>query len=206
MVNRHDTSRRQQILETLARMLEEQPRERITTAQLAAALSVSEAALYRHFPSKARMYEGLLDFVEEVVFSRIRVILDEDRDPVSRCGKILHLLITFSSRNPGMSRLLTGDALIGEDERLATRVAQFFDRIDLQLRQVLREGVLNAAAPLVVDVNACANLLLAVAEGRIRQFVRSGFKLVPTTGWDTQWSFLRAALLAGSSQLYAEMA
>ncbi len=194
MAGRHDTSRRQQILEMLARMLEEQPHERITTAQLAAALSVSEAALYRHFPSKARMYEGLLDFIDDIIFTRIRTILDEDNDAVSRCGKIVTLMLTFAARNPGMMRLLTGDALIGEDERLATRVAQFFDRIEMQMRQVLREGVLNPAAPLVIDVNASANLLLAVIEGRIRQYVRSGFKQLPNGGWESQWSLLRGAL------------
>jgi len=207
MAGRHESSRRQQILETLARMLEEQPHDRITTAQLAAALSVSEAALYRHFPSKARMYEGLLDFIDDVVFSRIRTILDEETDAVMRCGKMVSLLLTFAARNPGMMRLLTGDALIGEDERLAARVAQFFDRIEMQLRQVLREGVLNPAAPLVVDVNAGANLLLAVIEGRIRQYVRSGFKHLPNAGWDAQWSLLRSALQVGSPlKMTAEMA
>jgi TetR/AcrR family transcriptional regulator len=207
MASRHDTSRRQQILEMLARMLEEQPHDRITTAQLAAALAVSEAALYRHFPSKARMYEGLLDFIDDIVFSRIRTILDEDTDAVGRCGKMVTLLLTFAARNPGMMRLLTGDALIGEDERLAARVAQFFDRIEMQLRQVLREGVLNPSAPLVLDVNATANLLLAVIEGRIRQYVRSGFKQLPNVGWEAQWSLLRGALQTEqAAKLTAEMA
>lgn len=206
MAGKQESSRRQQILQTLARMLEEQPHDRITTAQLAAALSVSEAALYRHFPSKARMYEGLLDFIDDIVFTRIRTILDEEHDAVSRCGKMVTLLLTFAARNPGMMRLLTGDALIGEDERLAARVAQFFDRIEMQMRQVLREGVLNPAAPLVIDVNASANLLLAVIEGRIRQFVRSGFKQLPNVGWESQWSLLRGALQVSSpTKMTAEM-
>jgi TetR/AcrR family transcriptional regulator len=207
MAAKQESSRRQQILETLARMLEEQPHDRITTAQLAAALSVSEAALYRHFPSKARMYEGLLDFIDDIVFTRIRSILDEEHDAVARCGKMVTLLLTFAARNPGMMRLLTGDALIGEDERLAARVAQFFDRIEMQLRQVLREGVLNPAAPLVVDVNASANLLLAVVEGRIRQFVRSSFKQLPNAGWESQWSLLRGALqVSVPTKMSVEMA
>lgn len=200
MSTRTEGSRKQQILETLARMLEQSPGERITTAQLAAALNVSEAALYRQFPSKARMFEGLLDFIEEVVFTRVRVILDEEPDAISRCGKILVLVLTFSARNPGMTRLLTGDALIGEDERLPARVSQLFDRLEMQLRQVLREGVLNPQAPLVVDVNAAANLLLAVLEGRVRQFVRSNFKQLPTAHWDAQWSLLQESLLAGVQQ------
>lgn len=194
MAGKQESSRRQQILETLARMLEEQPHDRITTAQLASALSVSEAALYRHFPSKARMYEGLLDFIDDIIFTRIRTIIDEEHDAVLRCGKMVTLMLTFAARNPGMMRLLTGDALIGEDERLAARVNQFFDRIEMQMRQVLREGVLNPAAPLVIDVNAAANLLMAITEGRIRQFVRSGFKQLPNAGWEAQWSLLRPAL------------
>lgn len=200
MTTRTEGSRKQQILETLARMLEQSPGERITTAQLAAALGVSEAALYRQFPSKARMFEGLLDFIEEVVFTRVRVILDEEPDAIVRCGKILALVLTFAARNPGMTRLLTGDALIGEDERLPARVSQLFDRLEMQLRQVLREGVLNPQAPLVVDVNAAANLLLAVAEGRIRQFVRSNFKQAPTAQWDAQWSLLQESMLVGVRQ------
>jgi TetR/AcrR family transcriptional regulator len=206
MTTRTEGSRKQQILETLARMLEQSPGERITTAQLAAALSVSEAALYRQFPSKARMFEGLLDFIEDVVFTRVRVILDEESDAIARCGKILTLVLTFAARNPGMSRLLTGDALIGEDERLPARVSQLFDRLEMQLRQVLREGVLNPQAPLVVDVNAAANLLLAVLEGRVRQFVRSNFKQAPTTQWDAQWSLLQESLLAGVRQPRAALA
>lgn len=206
MTTRTEGSRKQQILETLARMLEQSPGERITTAQLAAALGVSEAALYRQFPSKARMFEGLLDFIEEVVFTRVRVILDEEPDAIARCGKIITLVLTFSARNPGMSRLLTGDALIGEDERLPARVSQLFDRLEMQLRQVLREGVLNANAPLVVDVNAAANLMLAVLEGRVRQFVRSNFKQAPTSQWDAQWSLLQDAMASGVRRPKAALA
>ncbi|NQD36268.1 nucleoid occlusion factor SlmA [Permianibacter sp. IMCC34836] len=206
MTTRTEGSRKQQILETLARMLEQSPGERITTAQLAAALGVSEAALYRQFPSKARMFEGLLDFIEEVVFTRVRVILDEEPDAIARCGKIISLVLTFSARNPGMSRLLTGDALIGEDERLPARVSQLFDRLEMQLRQVLREGVLNANAPLVVDVNAAANLMLAVLEGRVRQFVRSNFKQAPTAQWDAQWSLLQDAMANGVRRPKAALA
>ncbi len=206
MTVRTEGSRRQQILETLARMLEQSPGERITTAQLAAALSVSEAALYRQFPSKARMFEGLLDFIEEVVFTRVRVILDEEPDAVARCGKIITLVLTFSARNPGMSRLLTGDALIGEDERLPARVSQLFDRLEMQLRQILREAALNPQAPLTVDATATANLLLAVLEGRIRQFVRSNFKQTPTAQWEEQWSLLQQTLRLGQRSVKAATA
>lgn len=194
MASRGQSSRKQEILETLARMLEQSPGTRITTAQLAAALDVSEAALYRQFPSKARMYEGLLDFIEDVLFTRVRVIIDEEPDALNRCGKIVQLLLTFAARNPGMSRLLIGDALIGEDERLANRVNQIFERLDMQLRQVLREGVLNAQKPLVLDVNACANILLALVEGRVRQYVRSNFKQSPVAQWEEQWELLRYSL------------
>lgn len=206
MANRGQSSRKQQILETLAQMLEQSPGARITTAQLAAALEVSEAALYRQFPSKARMFEGLLDFIEEVIFSRVRVILDEETDAVARCGKIAHLLLTFAARNPGMSRLLLGDALIGEDERLGARVNQIFERLDMQLRQVLREGVLNAQKPLSVDVNGTAGLLLAVVEGRLRQFVRSNFKQSPTAQWDSQWNLLAQGISSNVSARQSALA
>lgn len=206
MASRGQSSRKQEILETLARMLEQSPGTRITTAQLAAALDVSEAALYRQFPSKARMYEGLLDFIEDVLFTRVRVIIDEEPDALNRCGKIMQLLLTFAARNPGMSRLLIGDALIGEDERLANRVNQIFERLDMQLRQVLREGVLNAQKPLVLDVNACANLLLALVEGRVRQYVRSNFKQSPVAQWEDQWELLRYSLSSKELQQKAAIA
>lgn len=186
--------RRQQILETLAQMLESAPGERVTTAALAAAVGVSEAALYRHFPSKARMYEGLIDFIEESLFGRIRAILTEDPDTLRRCQKILSLLLAFAERNPGITRILAGDALTGETERLRTRVGQLLDRMETQLKQVLREGEARDNLRTTLTTSAAAELLLAIAEGKIRQFVRSGFSRPPSAHWQEQWAMLAANL------------
>jgi TetR/AcrR family transcriptional regulator len=184
------SQRRQQILEALAQMLEASPGERITTAKLAAQVGVSEAALYRHFPSKSKMFEGLIEFIEETLFSRIKVILADDPHVVSRCQKMLALLLGFAERNPGITRILTGDALAGETERLHIRVAQLFDRFETQIKQVLREAEIREGLRPRLSVNSAANLLLAAAEGRISQFVRSGFQRPPTEGWPEQWQQL----------------
>lgn len=185
-----NTSRRQQILEALAHMLEVCPGERITTARLAREVGFSEAALYRHFPSKTKMFEGLIEFIEETIFSRIGIILKEDATAAVRCEKVLGLLLAFTERNPGLTRLLTGDALAGETERLRTRVAQFYDRLELQLKQILREAELQEGIRPVVPIAIAANLMLATAEGRISQFVRSEFKRRPTEYWADQWPVL----------------
>lgn len=186
--------RRQQILEALAHMLESAPGERITTAALAAAVGVSEAALYRHFPSKARMYEGLIEFMEETLFGRIRTILADEPDGIARCHKLLSLVLTFAERNPGISRLLAGDALTGETERLRTRVGQLLDRLETQLKQILREAEARENLRTHTTAAAAAELLLAVAEGKIRQFVRSGFSRLPSAHWREQWPQLAASL------------
>ena len=192
-------SRREHILQALAAMLESQPGGRITTAALAKEVGVTEAALYRHFPSKARMFEGLIDFVEEVVFSRVSLILGEEQDARVRCEKILFLLLMFAERNPGITRILNGDALIGEHERLQARIVQFFDRLEMQLRQVLREGELKANLGTVITSAAAANLLLTTVDGHISRFVRSGFRQVPTEHWDTQWRYLQQSLFCALS-------
>jgi TetR/AcrR family transcriptional regulator len=184
------TQRRQQILEALAQMLEANPGERITTARLAKQVGVSEAALYRHFPSKSKMFEGLIEFIEETLFSRINIILAEESTAASRCEKMLLLLLTFTERNPGITRILTGDALAGETERLHARVAQLFDRLETQLKQVLREAEMREGLRPSVPINTAANLLLAAAEGRISQYVRSGFQRAPTEAWEDQWALL----------------
>jgi TetR/AcrR family transcriptional regulator len=171
-------------------MLEAAPGERITTAKLAQQVGVSEAALYRHFPSKSKMFEGLIEFIEETLFSRINIILAEDPHVLSRCEKMLSLLLGFTERNPGITRIMTGDALAGETERLHTRVAQLFDRFETQLKQVLREAEMREGLRPVLPVNTAANLLLAAAEGRISQFVRSGFQRSPTENWPDQWQQL----------------
>lgn len=184
------SQRRQQILEALAHMLEANPGERITTAGLAREVGVSEAALYRHFPSKSKMFEGLIEFVEETMFSRIKMILAEEQTALNRCQKILTLLLTFTARNPGITRILTGDALAGESERLHHRVAQLFDRLETQLKQIVREAEMREGLRPVMSAGALANLMLASAEGRISQFVRSGFKRAPTVDWQEQWELL----------------
>ena len=187
-------SRKEQILESLATILEESPGSRITTAGLARHVGVSEAALYRHFPSKAKMYDALIEFIESTLFSRISQILAENDAAELRCERILGLLLTFSEKNPGISRIMTGDPLAGETDRLRHRVSQLFERIETQLRQVLREMPLRGESPFEGDNAAAANLMLALAEGRISQYVRSDFSRLPTTEWDAQWRALRAGL------------
>ncbi|MEH6589404.1 MAG: nucleoid occlusion factor SlmA [Halioglobus sp.] len=184
------SQRRQQILEALAHMLEANPCDRITTAGLARQVGVSEAALYRHFPSKSKMFEGLIEFIEDTLFSRISIILNEETTAAGRCEKMLTLLLAFAERNPGITRILTGDALAGETERLHQRVAQLYDRFETQLKQVLREAEVKEGIRPVIPLPAAANLLLATAEGRISQYVRSGFHRPPTTDWQQQWQLL----------------
>ena len=184
------TQRRQQILEALAQMLEAGPGSRITTAGLAKQVGVSEAALYRHFPSKSKMFEGLIEFIEDTLFTRINIILNEEQTAAQRCEKMLMLLLAFAERNPGITRILTGDALAGESERLHQRVAQLFDRFETQLRQVIREAEMREGLRPVIALPAAANLLMAAAEGRISQYVRSGFRRPPTADWAQQWNLL----------------
>ena len=196
MDNNNEPSRKDQILQTLAHMLEAAPGERITTAALAKQVGVSEAALYRHFPSKARMFEGLIKFIEETLFLRISRILDDEASAETRCYKILTLLLNFSDKNPGMTRLLTGDALAGETERLRARIVQLFNRIESQLKQVLREAQIRENLKPSASPKVLANLLLATCEGRLLQFVRSGFKESPLENWEAQWEFLSKNLLS----------
>ena len=187
-------NRRQEILEALATMLETHPGSRITTAALASQVGVSEAALYRHFPSKAKMLEGLIEFIEDTLFARISRIMTEEPTAQSRCNKLLALLLTFAERNPGMARLLVGDALQGETERLRIRMRQVFDRLETQLRLILREWAVTRVPGPELGTTAGANLLLAAAEGRIGQFVRSEFRALPTSNWAEQWKALERAV------------
>ena len=187
-------SRKEQILQSLATILEQTPGGRITTAGLARHVGVSEAALYRHFPSKAKMFEALIKFIEDTLFSRISQILTESASAEVRCEKILGLLLTFSEKNPGISRIMTGDPLAGETDRLRHRVSQLFDRIETQLRQILREMPLRGETPFPGDQTVAANLMLAMAEGRIGQYVRSDFHRLPTSEWELQWQALRKGL------------
>ncbi len=187
-------NRRQQILQAYAFMLENNPGSRITTAALAAQVGVSEAALYRHFPSKAKMLEGLIEFVEESLFTRISRLIVEEPTAQLRCKQFLWLVLSFSERNPGLARLLVGDALLGESDRLRERIRQLFDRLETQLRLILREWAATRVPGPELGSTAGANLLLSAAEGRINQFVRSEFRALPTTGWNDQWAALERAV------------
>ena len=186
--------RAQEILQALARMLEVSRGGRITTAALAAEIGVSEAALYRHFPSKTRMYEGLIDFIEETIFARVRTSVSDEPDAVTQCYRILSLVLAFSEKNPGITRILNGDALTGETERLHDRVAQLFDRLESQLKQTLREAEIRDGLKLSVPVSVAANLMLVSAEGKISQYVRSGFTKLPTEHWSEHWPLITAQM------------
>ncbi len=187
-------SRREQILQALAHMLEASPGTRITTAALAKEVGVSEAALYRHFPSKAKMFEGLIGFIEDTLFSRVKLITQSEGGSAKQCEQILILLLAFVEKNPGMGRILAGDALAGETERLRIRVSQMFDRLETQLKTVIREAELREGLRSQASPGATANLLLAAAEGRIRQFVRSDYRQPPTADWEDQWPLLSQGL------------
>jgi TetR/AcrR family transcriptional regulator len=173
--------RRVQILQTLARMLEQPGAERITTAALAAKLEVSEAALYRHFASKAQMFEGLIEFIETSVFALVNQIAQRDTAGSVQAQKIVGALLQFSEKNPGMTRVMVGDALVFEHERLSARMNQFFDRLESQLRQSLREVAdSNGSTTPTVDANALASALTSLVIGRLQRYARSGFKRLPT--------------------------
>ena len=189
-------SRAQEILQTLARLLATSRGGRITTAALAAELGVSEAALYRHFPSKTRMYEGLIEFIEETIFTRVRTIVGDEPDAANQCYRILSLVLTFSEKNPGISRILNGDALTGETGRLHERIAVFFDRLESQLKQTLREAEIRDGLKLSVPVSVAANIMLVSAEGKISQFVRTGFKQPPTQFWSEHWQLITEQMFA----------
>ena len=171
--------RRLQILQTLANMLEQPGSERVTTAALAARIGVSEAALYRHFASKAQMFEGLIDFVEQSCMGLIRQVTDREAPGPQQALRILSLLLQFAEKNPGMCRVMTGDALILEHERLQQRVNLLMDKIEAQLRQSLRDAFAGSATP-TVDVQVSASVMLAFLLGRLQRHVRSGFARKPT--------------------------
>ena len=178
--------RRAQILRTLAAMLEQPGADRITTAGLAAMLGVSEAALYRHFASKAQMFEALIGFIEHSVFTLISQVVEREMDPSAQARRVLTVLLQFAESNPGMARVMVGDALVFENERLLIRINQFFDQIELRLCQCLRSATeaKGAAAPRVDDANIQASVSMAFAVGRLQRFTRSGFKRSPTEHLD----------------------
>ena len=188
-------SRREQILQAVVHMLEANPGGKITTANIAKTVGVSEAALYRHFPSKAKMFEGLIEFIEDAIFSRTSRILQDFDEADVRCEKTMTLVLTFAEKNPGMCRLLAGDALAGETDRLRQRIHQFFERLETQLKQILREAELREQKVTSIPLAATANMLTALIEGRIRQYVRTEFSVSPTQHWPEQWKLINQQLL-----------
>jgi TetR/AcrR family transcriptional regulator len=180
--------RRLQILQTLAAMLESPRGEKVTTAALAAKLKVSEAALYRHFASKAQMFEGLIEFIESTLFTLINKIGSETTDGLAQAQQIIGVLLAFAEKNPGMTRVLTGDALVNEDERLQQRMNQLYERLEASLRQSLRIAQANGGWS--GDPGAEANVLAAFVLGRWQLYAKSGFKRMPQEGWEAQRAFL----------------
>lgn len=186
--------RKQQILEVLASMLEKHPGERITTARLAKEVGVTEAALYRHFPSKGKMFEALLSFIEDTVFSRIKMITKSEPKSVERLQRILIFILAFSEKNPGMCCLLAGGALAGEKPQIRHRSAQFFSRLETELRQILRDAEIREQKKLRLTSASGASLLTLNLEGRVHQFVRTEFKIPPTQGWSVHWPILAGSI------------
>jgi TetR/AcrR family transcriptional regulator len=178
--------RKNQILQVLAEMLQAPKSEKITTAALAARLDVSEAALYRHFASKAQMYEGLIAFVEETIFGLINKISTEQESGLKQTHAIAAMLLSFAEKNPGMTRVLIGDALVNEDERLQARINQLHDRLEATLKQSLRLALTQGEIDKDADAAAQANLILAYIIGRWHQYAKSGFKRLPTELWQKQ--------------------
>ena len=184
--------RKLRILHALAEMLEAPAAEKITTAALAARLEVSEAALYRHFASKAQMFEGLIEFIEETLFGLINKITGEEKNGLKQIEAITAMLLGFAQKNRGMTRVLTGDALVHENERLQLRINQLHDRVETTLKQALRFAAGQNELPALPDPAARANLIMSFVTGRWHQFAKSGFKRDPMQFWNEQWRLLQA--------------
>ncbi len=183
--------RKLQILQTLAQMLEQPKGEKITTAALAARLDVSEAALYRHFASKAQMFEGLIEFIESTVFGLINQIAEQQESGLSQVQAITGMLLNFAERNPGMTRVLIGDALVNEDERLQARMNQFIERVELAIRQALRIAATQGQAR-EAEAATRASMITSLVVGRWHRFAKSGFKQAPTDNLSAQIALLLA--------------
>lgn len=185
--------RREQILQAVAAMLEQPGAERITTAALAARLGVSEAALYRHFASKAQMFEGLIEFIEQSVFTLVNQLAEREPDPAARSRKLIVMVLQFGEKNPGMTRVMVGDALVFENERLQERMNQFFDKLESSLKQNLRDAAAagGAAMPLA-DAQVRASVIVAFMVGRLQRFARSGFKRMPSEYLDASLATILA--------------
>jgi TetR/AcrR family transcriptional regulator len=186
--------RKQQILQSLAGMLESPKAEKITTAALAARVEVSEAALYRHFASKAQMYEGLIEFIETTLFGLINRITSDETAGQEQVRAMIHMLLAFAEKNRGMCRVLTGEVLVNENPRLQARVNQLLDRIEVSLKQSLRIAATQGGVAEGLDVGAAANLALAYVLGRWQQFTKSGFTRLPTEQWGAQWALLARSI------------
>ncbi|HYA19559.1 MAG TPA: nucleoid occlusion factor SlmA [Burkholderiales bacterium] len=179
--------RKLQILHTLAEMLQNPHAEKITTAALAKKLDVSEAALYRHFASKAQMFEGLIEFIEESIFGLINKITSDEKSGVKQLEAMISMLLSFAKKNPGMTRVLIGDALVNEDDRLQARINRLHDRLEASIKQALRFAISQNELPAGTDATAQANLLMCYVTGRWHQFAKSGFKREPMEHWAGQW-------------------
>ena len=188
--------RKNQILQTLAQMLEGPAAARITTAALAARIEVSEAALYRHFKGKADMFAGLIDFTEQTVFSLINKITSEEQSGLRQTEAIIAMLLGFAQKNRGMTRVLIGDALVTEDEALQARINQIHDRLEAALKQALRFAITQKEIAGDVDPAAQANALMSFVAGRWHQYAKSGFRRDPMEHWQKQWKQLMEGVLA----------
>ena len=188
--------RKDQILQTLAEMLENPAGEKATTAALAARLGVSEAALYRHFKGKAEMFEGLIEFIEQALFGLINKIGSEEKSGVRQLESMIAVMLAFAQKNRGMTRVLIGDALVNEDERLQARINQLHERLEAALKQALRFGASQKEIAQDVDVAAHANLLMSFVIGRWHIFAKSGFKRDPAELWTKQWRLLMEGVIA----------
>ncbi len=200
-------TRQQQILEALAVELESHPCHGVTIGKLAKTLGISETAIYRQFSCKAKMFEALIEFSEQTIFSLITRIEKEESLALQRCQRVLSLVLGFADRNPGITRLLTGNTVIGEKTQLHQRVYRIYERLETQIKQFLREGVLRGELSEALPVGPFANLMLSYVEGRLYQFVHSGFKRPPLECWETQWQLLRQPFddyrLETESELYS---
>lgn len=189
-------NRREEILQSLAQILESADgSQRITTAKLAANVGVSEAALYRHFPSKMRMFDSLIEFIEDTLITRINLILNDEKATLQRLRLITQLILGFGERNPGLTRILTGHALMFEQHHLQERINQLYERIELQLRQVIRERKLREGQSFASNEMLLANVLMSYCEGMLLRFVRSKFRHRPTSDFEARWLLLAAQLV-----------
>lgn len=176
-------------------MLETHIGQPITTKNLAAEVGVSEAALYRHFPSKAKMFDDLITYIENIVLGGVNKVLESEKGTLPRLQQIIQLILQFAEKSPGMTRVLTGDALMGEHERLRARVVSLFERLETQIKQILRERRMREGIEFTADEGMLANIVMAYAEGKLSQYVRSSFKKKPTDNFAVQWQLLELQLL-----------